>query len=144
MKKSILIIILLFFIIAACNTQSESNNQEVNIASIQDTEWILIELNGRAIPAANSNKKPHFKLQSDSVIIGNGGCNNFRGKYSIASQNNINISTLVSTRMACMDVDYETEFLTALEQSEKFEKQGDTLALLNSGAVTTAKFVNEL
>jgi copper homeostasis protein (lipoprotein) len=104
--------------------------------------WKLIELHGKAISADSTFiREPHliFK-ESDNRVTGNGGCNNISGTYKIESINQIQISKLVSTKMACTGLAVESEFLKVLQVADNFSIAGDTLTLNKARMAPLARF----
>ena len=113
-----------------------------NLNSITNKYWKLVELNGKRIPLNTDFKKePHLILdESESKITGNGGCNNFMGSYTISADNSIQISKLMSTKMACLSVDYEVDFLLFLQKATHFNLLEEILILSNQDLKIEAKF----
>ena len=113
-----------------------------NLNTITNKHWKLVELNGKKIPANTDFKKePHFILnENEAKITGNGGCNNFMGSFTINTDNSIQISKLMSTKMACLSIDYEIDYLLFLEKTTHFNLMGDTLILSNKNLKIEAKF----
>ena len=86
---------------------------------ILEKYWKLVELNGKDVVADSTFiKGPHiiFK-EGNNRITGNGGCNSITGQYKIESLNRITLSKMISTRMACPQMELESEFLEALQKS---------------------------
>ena len=105
--------------------------------------WKLVELNGNLILNDNDTKEPHFELKSpDNRITGNGGCNGFGGTYILTKGNGIRITNLISTKMACVEITYESEFLNVLAKADNYFVKGDSL-LLNINDKVLAKFVGK-
>jgi len=91
--------------------------------------WIVTTLNGRNVPPENSPRGlPEIEINAnDKRVIGHGGCNSFSGKVEVKG-NAITFGPLASTKMACPDMNVETEFFTLLS--------GKTLTYrLESGAL---------
>jgi len=109
---------------------------------ITEKYWKLITLNGNTIAVKDTqSKEAHFILkENDNAVMGNTGCNGIRGGYTLEGIDKIDFSKIISTRMACMDVPYEGEYLQALEQADNYNLSGDTLTL-NAGDKTLATFV---
>ncbi len=78
-------------------------------------DWILNSLNGEDAKSAFSNRIPHFQFDfENNTLVGNGGCNNFSGSFTLTPENKISAPALISTRMACLDGNKEPQFLQAL------------------------------
>jgi heat shock protein HslJ len=112
---------------------------------ITNRYWRLIELRGNEIPEVKRpSKEPHFILmEQDSLVAGNGGCNSFRGSYTLENSNRIRFSKMASTMMACQDVDYESTYLNVFEMTDNYSlnSQGDTLSLNKARMAPLARFV---
>ncbi|MDR0421429.1 MAG: copper resistance protein NlpE N-terminal domain-containing protein [Proteiniphilum sp.] len=107
---------------------------------VTEKYWKLAELNGKAIaPSENGDREAHFILHnSDSKISGNTGCNNLFGEYTL-SGNSIKITIPMITRMACLGIDYEQEYLNALGACDGYSVLDDTLTL-TAGETSLARF----
>jgi heat shock protein HslJ len=106
--------------------------------------WHLVEVAGRpALPAGDLG--PSFvRFEADSgVASGNGGCNRMRGPYT-RDGDALRIGPLIATRRACIDEDrnrQETDFLGALETTQRYAIGGDTLTLFGDGDGALARLV---
>ena len=112
-------------------------------ASLFERYWQVIQLNGTSIQCTErSGREAHiiFNVQ-DSRISGSGGCNQFSGYFEV-NGNQIRISNIISTKMACMNVPYENEFFGFLQEVNTYEVSRDTLKLFADGVIRI-KFINE-
>lgn len=110
--------------------------------------WKLIELNGKEIPVNdnNRNEKPFISLKkTDNRVVGNTGCNSLMGSFEVESnygtEGEISFSQMATTRMACFDVNYEQDFLKALDECDNYSILNDTLSLKKKDNQLLAKFV---
>jgi uncharacterized lipoprotein NlpE involved in copper resistance/heat shock protein HslJ len=108
--------------------------------------WKLIELNGKEISvnAESGNEVPFLSLTKDNIrVFGNTGCNNLMGYFKVESdygdKGKLEFLQMVTTRMACRDVNYEQDFLKALEDCNNYSIINDTLSLKKDGELL-AKF----
>ncbi len=113
---------------------------------IREKYWKLIELNGKSIASDEGNREAHFILHEEGKrVSGNTGCNNMMGQYELpgdnASRGKISFSPLATTRMACIGIDYEQDYLTVFENCNSYIIQSDTLSLLKGETELLAKFV---
>ena len=109
---------------------------------ILEKYWKLVELNGKDVVADSTFiKDPHiiFK-EGNNRITGNGGCNSISGEYKIESLNRITLSKMISTRMACPQMELEGEFLEALQKADNFNVVGDMLMLNKARMAPLARF----
>lgn len=119
-----------------------------NDFEITEKYWKLIELNGKSIPPANEDmdREAHFVLHNnENRVSGSTGCNYIMGNFELseehAQQGEISFSQTGSTRMACIDIEYEQEFLNVFDGSIHYSIENDTLSLLSDKDTPTAVFV---
>lgn len=108
---------------------------------IEGTRWNLIALSNTKIPAEKTSGTMYFILNKDSTVTGNGGCNIFRGKYSLRKDNVIFFGEIVRTNIACPDIDLERKYIDALAKADQYNLKGDTLSLDRGKFKSLAKFV---
>ena len=70
---------------------------------------------------------------SEEKISGSSGCNQFFGSFKILN-GSVAVGPLASTKKYCMDVP-EAEFFDALEGSNKYRIEGNTLILLKDEVI---------
>jgi len=99
-------------------------------ASLKDTYWKLLELDGEAVTTPEGMREAHIILaSSESRAHGFAGCNNFFGGYQIGGDALI-FSAIGSTMMACPEgMDTEQAFLSALGQTTRFTISGQFLQI---------------
>jgi heat shock protein HslJ len=98
-------------------------------AQTLDGDWKVTGFNnGRDAVVGLAGDAPITLSFEKGGVSGNGGCNTFRGGYTVDGQS-VKIGPLASTRMACPDpaMRQEREFLAALESAVKWSVEGDTL-----------------
>ena len=74
-----------------------------------------------------------FLRFSDSTFSGNAGCNQIWGKYTLKGTSII-FSDVISTKMACPNLDQEYAFLNLLQQTVSAYTVTDRTLLLRDGA----------
>lgn len=162
--KFVVFAVVLAVALSSCNTgkqsgKSESSTTENESISKQnskhaedyviiDNHWKLVELNGKQITTDENNdrKEPFITLnKEDNRVAGNTGCNNLMGSFETSSYSGkdgeISFSQIATTRMACIDVNYEQDFLKALEDCDNYTINNDTL-LIKKGNETLASFIS--
>lgn len=119
--------------------QNSMNSQD----SLQEKYWKLIELNGQPVTAdQNHRREPHIIFKNaDNRIIGSGGCNNLMGTYELKRNNQIDISKISSTKMACRHMDTETQLFSVLEMADNYYVRNDTLQLNKARMAPLARLV---
>ena len=87
-----------------------------------------------AIRGVIGGTTPTAVFGGDGNAVGSGGCNAFRGRFSVQGST-VKIGPLSSTRKACATPDgidrQEAGYLTALESARTFQQVGDQLTLLD-------------
>ena len=102
--------------------------------TLENTNWKLLELNGRSVRAAENLAEPNLQLDSaQKQAHGSTGCNQFTGRYEL-SGDSLRFGPLASTRRACLDSamnQQESAFLRALEEARTWQITSDTLVLIS-------------
>ena len=97
-----------------------------NTMALTDTKWKLISLMGQDV----TSDKPFITFSSENNnVFGNGSCNNFNGTYKLKDGNQIQLSELASTMMACPDMTIEEEFTKALAKVDNYALNGNQMTL---------------
>lgn len=144
-KKAVIYgMVLLLFILLFFFNEIKAGQAVPAAAGIEDTKWQLVELSNEPVSPLGGEKRPHILLDStQNKVTGFAGCNNFFGSYEI-DEVALKFASLGSTRMSCPDLqlNLETEFLNALDQTAEWEIKDDVLFFLDGGDVL-ARFINE-
>jgi len=120
-------------LLAACRTSPSSTPAP----PLTDTEWRLIELDGKPVAKAEGLKPPTLTLAAESKrAAGFSGINRYSGSYELDG-NTLKFGMFMSTRMAgppeAMVV--EDTFLKAMAQVKTWKIQGGKLSLLGGSGV---------
>lgn len=121
----------LTFAIAGCAAPSPGGNADATPdAALASTYWKLTELANGQVKTVDNQREAHFVLHTDDQrVAGATGCNQLMGNYALEDQQ-IAFQQLATTMMACQDgADTERAFLTALNQTDTWEIDGNTLTL---------------
>ncbi len=110
--------------------------------TISEKYWKLLELNEKKIILGKSqNTAPHLILKDEnSLVYGNGGCNEIHGSYELAEGNKIKFSKIATTKMFCNYMKTEQALLNVLEMTDNYSVKNDTVTLKNATMVSLAKF----
>jgi putative lipoprotein len=113
-------------------------------ASLENTDWKLIELGGTAVAAANHERGAHLTLNSKTHhVSGSGGCNRLTGSYEVKDEHIITFSKMASTMMACLEgMDTEKAFLEALNKVKGWKIEGSKLELLDGDGQVVGRFLS--
>lgn len=112
-------------------------------ASLVETYWKLVELNGQPVVAQPGGKarEAHMILKiAGNRVQGSGGCNRFFGSYELKPGNRIRFSGIGSTMMACPGIESEAVFFRALETADSYAVNGDKLQLHKARMAPLARF----
>lgn len=95
--------------------------------------WVLESINETPADEKNYMKGlPMLEININELrFSGNGGCNSINGKLE-SKGDYIKFGPVISTRMMCPG-NYESEFLTALNNSESFKIENNRLYLMQNG-----------
>jgi len=147
MKGKIIGMCLAVFVLCfdACRTQEKSTGSDAPVKvdlALVEKYWKLIELNGNPVVVNDSNaREAHIILKTaDNRFNGNAGCNRMTGTYQTKKSGGIAFSQTIATRMMCLNMDTETQFLKILETADSYAIQNDTL-VLSKGKTLLARFV---
>lgn len=90
-----------------------------------DTLWQLKEISGKGFDA-----RATLRLEKSGAVSGQAPCNSYRAEQS-APYPWFKLSPILSTKMACPDLDKETAFFSALSSMTLSEVSGNVLVLSN-------------
>ena len=98
-------------------------------ASLTNTYWKLVELEGQAVKTAAGQREIKLTLRGENKVTGFAGCNSFFGSYTF-DESKITISQLATSRKFCTEtMDMETLFLKILTEVAGYKIIGQTLYL---------------
>jgi len=99
-------------------------------ASLTNTYWKLIELNGQPVALGAGNQELRMVLTSEGDRVqGFSGCNKFTGNYQ-QGDTQLHFKPLASTRMACITgMEQEKHFLDMLGNVVRYALIGESLSL---------------
>lgn len=136
------ILALLMFLLVACRPSNQISDL-VGVPEerpLENTYWVLTELDGKPIATSNESKKLHIQLNPvTKTASGFAGCNQFTGEYTLAGKK-ISMNNLASTRMFCQKtMAIEDLFLKILKQVDEYQIKEHEL-FLRKGNQQLAKF----
>ncbi|PWT74820.1 MAG: hypothetical protein C5B59_10240 [Bacteroidetes bacterium] len=113
------------------------------LSDIVERYWKLVELKGKQVTTTDKfDNEPHMIFKAiDSRVFGNAGCNNFTGKYELKRDNQLTFSGVASTRMLCIDMTTEDQFLKIFQMTLNYSLAGGNLLLKDSTGTILTKFV---
>ncbi|GAA0695020.1 YbaY family lipoprotein [Marinobacterium maritimum] len=109
-------------------------------ASLQNTYWKLVSLNGATIELREGQREPHLILKQGDRVQGFSGCNQFMGQFS-QQDSSLHFGPIAGTMRACVpSIDYEHRFLQLLQGSVNWSIDGEQLKLNNPDQGLKATF----
>lgn len=142
MNKSMFILALAVAATACNNPQDQQNTEEptavephgettAQTADLSGKEWKLLTMNGEAVEMDSEfPAEAHLIFdEENNSVTGNGGCNSFGGTLELTGDGEIAISDIVSTQMACPNLDIENQFHEALREAKHYHVASNTLTL---------------
>ncbi len=109
-------------------------------ATLQETYWKLITVNGARVEVADSAREPHIILHTaDLRASGSGGCNRLSGPFTLAGEQ-LAFGAIMMTKMACTEgMAVEQAFTAALGATRSYRIDGQVLELLGETGSTLAR-----
>ncbi|MBA4134488.1 MAG: hypothetical protein C0525_07165 [Flavobacterium sp.] len=115
-------------------------NPAVGKATLAETKWRLMTLNGKIVKQ-NGSKDYFIKLNSkDGRFTAYAGCNNIAGSYVMPSAFGLSFSNATMTRMACPNMELESRFAKALEQTDRYSLKDNILKFQKGKTTVLATF----
>lgn len=91
--------------------------------------WVLVEMKGVPVQQSGGRRDAHLRFEvREKKFSGNGGCNQLSGNYTI-DKSDIRFSEVISTKMSCVDIDFENTFLSILNNIDRYEQRDNQLLL---------------
>jgi heat shock protein HslJ len=129
---------------ASLNTDTTAPGQGSDTAAtdLQETYWKLTELMGKPVgPTPADSKEIHIKFRANQKQFeGFGGCNGMGGTYELKAGNRIKISRIISTQIACPQLDTENKLREILEMVDNYSLTTKTLSLNRAKMAPLARF----
>jgi len=137
MKSITVNLFAIFVLLISCDTSKKSTHtnsknqtSETSITkdsvSIKNIKWKLVTLMGKDV----SDKKAFIMFSDeDNKVFGHGSCNNFSGTYQLKEGNQITLSKMTATLMACIDMEVENQFMAILEKADNYSLNDKTMTL---------------
>ena len=115
-----LIIILSIFVMNACKPQQKQQPFGRNL-NLENRRWVLRELNSKAVTSKDNTKEMFILFNTqDNTYGGSGNCNSMNGMYTVQDEM-ISIHAMASTRMACPNMEIESEYFNMLTKATRYE-----------------------
>ena len=110
-------------------------------ASLTETDWKLIAVDGAPIVRGGNGREPGMILNSAGTRVqGYSGCNSFTGSYTTYNDS-VEFFEMASSMKACLaGMEQETRFLQALKKTREFQIVGEQLQLKDVDGNTLLEF----
>jgi heat shock protein HslJ len=93
-------------------------------------KWVLMEMKGVPVQLSGGGRDASIEFTwADKKFTGNGGCNRISGTYELQRKKDIQFRDIISTKMSCPDISFETIFLATLRDVDGFEEEDNKLLL---------------
>ncbi len=113
------------------------SQQPVQTPSLADTEWQLVEIEGKAPTVAEDRRPTLMLLAIEDRAHGSGGCNRYSGSYK-RTDNGLSFGPMMQTKIGCeAEINHsEQQFHATLARVSQLRQSADQLELLgDDGAV---------
>jgi heat shock protein HslJ len=133
----------------SCKSRQKETNKStpetVDVAGIEkaivEKYWKLTTVFGETVVTPEGGREAHIILKKENRLVnGNTGCNSLGGTYILEAGNKINFSQTISTLMMCLNDNVESKFKHALELTDTFVVNGDTLRFYDANKEAVASF----
>lgn len=126
--KNLLLLCCIVFGMTGCHSSR-------NMAKLNDVKWILQTLNGKPVELKDQNSEIFIQFNdAEKRVNGRAGCNRYFGNYEMENSK-LKFSPMGATRMACPDLQIESEFFQMLEKVDGYIIKDNVLSLLAKGEV---------
>lgn len=156
MKFYNLLLVILTIFVSSCKGSKETNSNQITSEIITDsvvsvvesygdeiklegTKWKLTQLRGKS-PENTSNKEFVIQFEADGRFSAFMGCNGMGGNYELKNGNRIAFSKVISTMMACPNMETENEFKSIIETIDNFTISNNKLSLNKARMAPLAVF----
>lgn len=93
--------------------------------------WTLTSMTDEDINKLFGETMPTIEFSEDGKAFGNSGCNRYNTNYEV-SNDTISFGMLMSTKMACPNLEGESKYSSVLSTPSEVAIKGDTLILLKN------------
>jgi len=121
-------------------TRTKTTDPSKGKYALAETKWKLVELNGKAIK--NDTSKDYFiNLDSKSgKFAAYAGCNSLTGTFVMKSAGKLTFSKITATRMACANMEFESNFIKTIKKTDNYMIEGNMLHFHKLRGAALAKF----
>jgi copper homeostasis protein (lipoprotein) len=131
-------------------TLKDTRGSKLPVYQVGENTLTQVDINGKPLSGNNAQRYVLTKVEAgitgkywkpvQQSVTGNAACNSFFGSYELKEGNRIHFSGIASTKMACPDLETETEFLNMLGIADNYNIHEDTLILNKAKMAPLARF----
>jgi heat shock protein HslJ len=101
-----------------------------------DHRWVVKVMKQVPVQLSGTNRDAYLEFSANEKrFTGNGGCNRLSGNYMPDKKSSIHFSQVISTKMSCADIAFETTFLALLNKTNRYEIIGNNMLLKDRNEV---------
>lgn len=98
--------------------------------------WVLIDMKGVPVQQSGSSRDAFIEFSpSERRFSGNGGCNRISGNYAVEKKGSLRFGEVISTKMSCPDIAFETTFLQTISQVDRYTVEDGSLFMKDGNKV---------
>ena len=91
--------------------------------------YTLVEMKGLPVQLSGTRRDAYIDFtESEKRFSGNAGCNQMSGNYAL-DKRDISFTDVITTKMSCPDIEFETVFLDLLGKVNRYEMENDDIVL---------------
>lgn len=119
-----------FLLLGAC----QASKSTTPAASLHNTRWVLRTLAATPISTPENSQEIYLQFNAtNDQVTGFAGCNRYFGRFEQPTPTTLRLLGVGSTKMFCeARQQTETNYLNALQQTARYEIEGNTLRLYDS------------
>lgn len=122
MKNIGLVLIVMFFSVFGCKSPKET------VAELQSGKYDIVSINGEEI---DDKAQVDINFNTEvSRVTGSAGCNKYTASYTVENDM-LEVKQAAVTKMSCMFMSIETQFLKAMSQVKSYKYKEDMILLLD-------------
>ena len=119
----------LFFLFSIITIVFSCSSKLAPDSTWKQQRWVLTDMKGVPVQLGGGNRDAYIEFFPDEDrFAGNGGCNRISGNYKL-EKDEIKFSDVLSTKMACADINFETTFLATLNSINHYSVEDNSIFL---------------
>ena len=128
MKSFLILLCVTLLGVGGCKSSKEA-------PKLNDVKWVLETLNGKKVQLTDANEEMFIQFdETQKRVNGRAACNRFFGNYEMDGSS-LKFSPMGATRMACPDLQWETEFFQMLDGVDAYSIKDNILSFQSKGNV---------